>query len=224
MSFPLLRSLTLAAAVLAPALAHADSYLVQMTSSVAETDHSSGIAGVMPVGSPVVMSFTVDSNNYLNSPLYPTRGYVIDPASFNLNANGVDIAVTMPAPTYFVLRNNDPKVDGVFLGDTVDEFMDFTATVPGLSDTFYFNYHQTWLGGNQFSSLDIADAVGTLGAKNLSVYQMDLELQGGYVATTFDVPILTIRAIAAVPEPSSYALMALGLAALAGVARRRRKV
>ena len=222
MSFPIVRSLALAIAVMAPALSHADSYLIQMTSSVDSTDRSTGISGVMPVGSPVVMSFTVDSNNFLNSGAYHTRGYVIDPTSFVLSANGVNLDVALSSPTYFVLRNNDPKVDGVFLSSGTDFDTSFATAVPGMSQAFYFNYHQTWTGGNQFSSLNIGDAVGTLGPQNISVYQMDLELANGYVAATFDIPTITIRAISAVPEPASYGLMAVGLLALAGVARRRR--
>jgi len=61
--------------------------------------------------------------------------------------------------------------------------------------------------------------VGSYGLKHISVYQMDLELPGGFVAMNFYVPVLTINAV---PKPTSYALMGLGLLGTAGVARRRR--
>ena len=215
-SLSVIRSITLAAAVLAPALAHADSYLVQMTSSVVETDRSTGISGVMPLGSPVVMSFTVDSNNYLDSAISPARGYVIDPSSFMMTVNGTNVSVALPSPTYFGLRNNAPKVDGMFMGTGTTGGTALNATVDGLSQTFRFTYNESWSAGLELSSLNIADAVGTHGSAGLGSYQMDLTLNGS--GASFNVPTVTISAV---PEPATYGMMALGLVALVGVTRRR---
>jgi len=96
----------------------------------------------MPVGSPDTLSFTVSSDNYSDNAARPTRGYVIDPSSFSLVASGVNLAVALNSPTYFVLRNNAPGVDGVFLSGDTNYDSDFTATVPGAAPTFYFNYHE----------------------------------------------------------------------------------
>ena len=224
-----LHPLALAAAIaFLPALAQADVYTVQVTGTV---DLSSGtatnMASLVPLGSTVTMSFTVDSNNTLASTVAPTttRGYLVDPGSFKIIANGLNVGVSLSSPMYFSLRNNDPRVDGVFLSTDANYDRAFTTTVPGFlaggqPANLSFNYHQTWTGGNQFSSLNIADAVGSYGTQNISVYQMDFELPGGFIALEVNVPTLTIAA--AVPEPGEWALLAAGLGPVGFAARRRR--
>ena len=217
-----------AAATLACGAAQADNdYRVTVNTTVYSTDTQTGIRDLMPDGAPAQLSFMVDSSNYLNHGTYPTRGYVIDMSTLSFTVNG--LALTLDAPTdssgnvipmYFAMRNNDPKVDGVYLGSTVGGDGSFSVHVPGSSLDFLFNYHQTWSGGNQFSSLNIGENTGTWGAANLSVYQFNLELAGGYDAAEFDVPTITISAV---PEPTTVALMALGGLGILGAVRRRRQ-
>jgi hypothetical protein len=134
-----------------------------------------------------------------------------------MTANGTSVHLNLPSPSYFGLRNNAPKVDGFFMGTGTTGGTSLDATVDGLSQTFRFNYAQSWSAGLELSSLNIADAVGTHGAAGIGSYQMDLTLNGS--GATFNVPTVTISAV---PEPATYGMMALGLVALVGVSRRRR--
>jgi hypothetical protein len=126
----------------------------------------SGDFAVVVAGDPVVFSFTVDSNNYVDSGTYPTRGYIADASSFSLTIGTVMTGLEAPFPAgdtpYFVLRNNDPAVDGFFLSATNVDFPDaWPLNIPGQIAPFFALNYQVGYSGDTLSSLDILAAVGT---------------------------------------------------------------
>jgi hypothetical protein len=111
-------------------------------------------------------------------------------------------------------------VEGVGAQIQRDEFGAFTATLrvfngATLLNTFTLNGNGTFDGDN---------SAIFLGAQGASITAIEYETTLGDQQTN-DLAInrLSIRAgTTVVPEPSTYALMATGLVALVGVARRRR--
>ncbi len=70
-----------------PIAAHAVDVRVTVTGVVHFNVIAGGMAGTPP-GAPVSMALTVDSNAFLDSAGFPTRGYRIDPASFSMTVGG----------------------------------------------------------------------------------------------------------------------------------------
>lgn len=70
-----------------PIAAHAVDVRVTVTGAVDFNVIAGGMAGTPP-GAPVSMALTVDSNAFLDSAGFPTRGYRIDPASFAMTVGG----------------------------------------------------------------------------------------------------------------------------------------
>jgi len=208
------------AAALCAAAANADIVQVDIVGSVDFGGVPNGPwAGAAP-GSAVVQSFQLDSNNFVDSGNFPVRGYEVIASSFSLTINGHTAGMADPYPggltPYFVVRNDDPAVDGFFMTHNIDGFEEgiFTNEPANLDPTFgtIFNvaYEQTRL-----DSLDILGAVGTYDFTGLSVFNWGL-------ADSFVQPmgfIFDQWTISVVPAPASVLAMApLGL--LAG--RRRR--
>src|SRR5688500_12790040 len=178
-----------------------------------------GMANV-PDGAPVTMSFNVDSNNFVNSPNFPTRGYAIDLSSFSMSVGGVPVPIVIPQPNgtaYFVLRNNDPAVDGFFISLGPDLPFPLAVTIPGLTPQHELDFSVAYTNGNQIPSLNILDAVGTYGTADLAVYNWGIGRFGNHGAEYGYQQI----SISVVPEPSAIGLGAGG-AALATLRRRRR--
>lgn len=175
-----------------------------------------GMSVVQP-GNPVVMSFNVDSNNFVNSGSFPTRGYPIDLSSFSMTVAAVSVPIVNPQPggqtAYFVLRNNDPAVDGFLLSTSVDFPFPVAVNIPGLAPVHDLDFLRTFNDGTPLTSLDILDAVGTYGLENLSVFNWTIG-RFGNPGASFNYQSITIT-----PEPATIALL-LGATALA--ARRRR--
>lgn len=177
------------------------------------------MAGV-PSGSPVSMSFNVDSNVFIDSPNFPTRGYPLDLSSFVMLVDGRPVEIIDPQPAgeaFFVLRDNDPAVDGVFLSTNIDFPFPVAVTIPGLAPEHELDFLRTFNDGDVFPSLDILDALGTYGLENLSSFDWSIGRFGADGAF-YNYETMTISAV---PEPAGLAWLALVALPLAARWRKR---
>ncbi|MCV2368108.1 PEP-CTERM sorting domain-containing protein [Roseateles oligotrophus] len=218
-------SKSLAICLLALALgapAHAVGVRVEVVGSVEYSVIQGGLSGVK-AGDRAVMSFNLDSDNYLNSENFPTRGYRIDLGSFDLSIGGVHMQLDMPqagsGDALFVLRDNDPEVDGFFLSLGPDDRVPLSLHVPGLEPEHELEFGRTFSVNTALHSLNILDAVGVYGFENMSSYQWTMGRFGNY---GLEVGYEGIS-ISAVPEPTTQALFGLGALALLGIARWSRQ-
>lgn len=211
--------IALSAAALVAATANAAIVQIDINGSVDFGGVNIGQWASASSGDSVTMSFQVDSNNFEDSLNFPTRGYALIENSFALTIDGNTGGLAMPDPfgtAQFIIRNDDPAVDGFFLGTSVDGFPNGVATdeAAQIADTFRALFSATY-EGTRLDSLDIMDAVGTYDFGGLSVFNWGLD-DGPFQPMGF---IFDNWTISVVPAPASlFAIAPLGL--MAG--RRRR--
>lgn len=213
-------ALALVSGLCAGTAARADTIHVRIGGEVDYNVIGGQLSGI-PSGAPVSMEFDVDADAYKNSRSYPTRGYVVDIASFDLDIDGVHIPLDAPrrGDVYFVLRNDDPKVDGFFLSTgQVNADSPLTVHVPGLAPAHQLDFLRTFDTDTIFPSLDIHDAIGHYGFEHMSSYLWSL----GQGAPGAEFVVETID-ITAVPEPASVLMLGVGALGLVPVLRRRRR-
>ena len=208
-------------------IVHADIFEIVITGEVEfnQINPANSILGDVNSGDIVEIFFEVDSDNFVDSMTFPTRGYEIIQDSFSMTMGAVTVGLQNPFPgteaPFFVLRNDDPAVDGFLLASSPD--VAFPNGVPldeaGAFGNFRAVYGTTY-GGDTLSSLNIADAVGFYDFTGLSVFSMVIS-DGPFEPMGMIFTNMTISPSGAVPEPSSavLALLTLGLATL----RRHRK-
>ncbi len=174
-------------------------------------------AGI-PSGAPVHMGFQVDSSNFVNSPNFPTRGYEVILTSFTMTVGGQPVTIDNPqpfGPAYFVLRDNDPAVDGFFLSRNIDVPQPVGVHIPGLTQAHDLDFLATYTSNTVLSSLDIVDAVGSYNLSGISSYLWTIG-RFGNAGAEYAYQSLTISIV---PAPASAGL--LGMAGLVGLRRRR---
>lgn len=174
-------------------------------------------AGNVP-GTPAHMSFLLNSDNFVNSGSFPTRGYEIDLTSWTMDVGGDPINILNPqpfGPAYFVLRDNDPAVDGFLVSSNVDFPVPIGVTVPGLVPDHELGFSATYTSSTVLSSLNIVDAVGSYDLTGISSFHWWV----GRFGTSGAEYIYESMTIAVVPAPASAGL--LGVAGLVGLRRRR---
>ncbi|GJM44648.1 MAG: hypothetical protein DHS20C21_14900 [Gemmatimonadota bacterium] len=154
--------------------AHATTVSVQINATVEYNQVSFGNFGNVNPGDNVLVQFNVDSNDFLNSGSFNTRGYVIDQSSFVLVMGSVVSGLQNPFPAgvtpYFVLRESDPVADGFFLSTGPDLPVPLPLNEPGGLDPFFGLRIEVGYNGSELSSLDILDATGTHDFTNLTSF------------------------------------------------------
>ena len=133
--------------------------------------------GGILAGAPVTLTLELDSTQFLDSPNLPgrTRGYVIQPGTMRLTAGTASAARLETTPAYFVLRNNDPRVDGFFLsqGTDIDTSIPLQMVPAGFgvqfSRTFDINTPAP-TPDDSLTSLNILDALGSWQFNDISSY------------------------------------------------------
>jgi len=207
----------------AAGIATADTVKVTVTGSVDYNVIGGDMGGSSgtPSGTPVTMSFNVDSDDFLNSATFPTRGYPVDLNSFSMKVGSVNVPISNPQPDgstpYFVIRNNDPAVDGFFLSPGVDFAYPVTVTIPGLVPDHDLEFTRTFADAAPLSSLNILDAVGTYDASNLSVYYWSIG-RFGNPGAEYAYENMTIEVV---PEPGAAAALAIAFFGLSARLRMR---
>jgi hypothetical protein len=150
----------------------------------------------------VTMTLFLDSDIFLDSANFPVRGYVIDEASYTLQLGSVSIGLQDPFPAetpYFVIRNDDPAVDGFFTGSNVDGFPNgIPLNQVGIFGNFRDNFSVTY-GNDPLPSLDILDALGTYDFTGLTVFGWTID-DGPFNAMLIVFDEMTIE-LAVPPTP-----------------------
>jgi opacity protein-like surface antigen len=196
--------LSLAAAALCASSAPAVIVHVEITGAVEWNLFPSGPLAPARPGDPARITFDVDSNDFLDSPTWPTRGYRIIVPSFLMTAGSAQIRLTNPPPAgrvpFFCLRDNDPRVDGFLVSTVVDYpigvLMDVGYPNMGLEFLRTFTIDTVWDG------LDILGALGDYAFENMSSYNWTIGQGEGYV---FGAEYRTIRLwIDAPPCPADF--------------------
>ena len=213
-----MKCMMVAVAVFLAATTHAGVVVeVVITGQVEFNQISAPPLGLMNTNDAIEISFLLDSDDFVNGTSFPTRGYVIDQASFSFTAGAASLGLQNPyaGTPYFILRDNDPAADGFLFGTDPD--VGFPNGIgldqAGIFEDFRANYSVTY-EGDTLSSLDILDAVGTYDFTGLTVFGFGI-LDGPFDAAGFIFEQMTITAI---PAPAALAVLApFGL-----VARRRR--
>lgn len=171
----------------------------------------------IPAGSPTTVTFLLDSTQYMNDANFPTRGYFLDQASFVADFNGIQVGLQNPyqdGTPMFVLRDNDPAVDGFFLSNNTTFDWPVAMNVDGIFGPFGCHFAVGYTG-DTLSSLNITDAIGHYDYTGLTNFYYATDDGGNdAMGLIFDSMDITL-----VPAPSAAGL--LGIAGLTTLRRRR---
>jgi hypothetical protein len=209
---------TLSAALLvtlaaAPAVLAGDIVQITVHGEVDFNQINPAPLGSAQPGDPATLGFRVDSAVFVNSMSFPTRGYAIDKTSFTLDLDGTVVGLQNPFPAgvtpYFVIRNNDPGVDGLMLSTSVDGPVGVPLAQNGVFGAFKHTFYVTY-GSALLPSLDIQDALGSYDFTGLSVFNWVVE-DGGFEPLGLLFASLTIEVV-----PQTWTDKGSALAGVAG--------
>lgn len=193
---------TLLALSLGTGLAHADIYRVTVRGVVEFNGFTTGALAGIPAGSPAVTQFDVDSAVFLDSTALPgrVRAYDIIPSTFSFTMGNTRVALRSGFAARFGIRNNDPRADGFFLTQGLENPTLLPLDI-GTAQTHGVTFSRTFGSippvGNDptLQSLNIAGAVGFWQMENLSVFDYSVQRNEVVVPVVLDYQSLRITRV-----------------------------
>ena len=203
----------LAIALLATAPAQATTVFVAATGTVLSNAITDSPLGDVTVGEGVVLSFLVDSNDFVDGS-DNTRGYTI--STFSL-AFGGGVQVAGSGDTaYFTLADGIPVSDGFWVSSSPD-----SPGGAGLEQSPYQVNLDLGYDGATLSSLDILDAAGAYNFDGLTRFGFNVHSGSpDNPSMEFDFRQMRIQPIEPIPVPAALWLLAPALLGLIGFRRR----
>ena len=204
----------LAIAMLATAPAHATTVFVAAIGEVTENQIVDSPLGDVAAGEGVVMSLTVDSNDFVDGASGDSRGYVI--SSFSLAfSGGVTVGLLVGGDTaYFTLADGMPVSDGFWVSTSPDSSGRGAAGTGTVQLNLDLGYE-----GDTLSSLDILDAGGVYDLDGLTRFAFTVwQLSPDFPAMNIAYSLLKIEPV---PIPAALWLLGSSLLGLIGFRRRR---
>ncbi|MCH9648762.1 MAG: hypothetical protein K0U98_11025 [Deltaproteobacteria bacterium] len=129
-------------------------------------------------GDAAQLTFLVDSESFVDSGSFPTRGYDIDLSSFALSLGTETLGLQDPFPVgqvpFLVLRDNDPVVDGFFISTNIDVPMVVPIDQAGALGQFANSFSVTY-EGSTLVSLNLLDALGSYDFTGLTVFNWTVD-------------------------------------------------
>ena len=196
---------TLAATLILIATAQANPVMVSATGSVVFNGVTTPPLSGVTSGQRAIVSFMVDSNNFVEGVPGDTRGYPIDQASFWLSfSGGVAVGLLDPFPAgetpYFSLVEGFPVSDGFFISTSPVS----PGGVPLAQSPLEFNLDLGYDGAT-LGSLDILAARGTYDFGGLTRFSFNLwQVFPDNVRMEIDFENLTIADAPVSVEPTSW--------------------
>ncbi|MEI7658584.1 MAG: GC-type dockerin domain-anchored protein [Phycisphaerae bacterium] len=179
----LLVAIPFAALSMAALDAHADRVRVTITGTVESASFSRGPFVSARAGQRATAVFEVDSNAFRDSAQYPVRGYTIDPASLTLTVGTGSTGMRSPLPAgstpLFVLRDNDPAVDGFYITSGILEYPGSIPLNSGSTTSMSMTFSRGFDVGTILRSRNILDAApGRWGFEHIASYDWSVGMQG----------------------------------------------
>jgi len=189
-------SLSLAALLfVAPAAQAGDSVRVTVHGDVVFNQINPEPLSAVQGGETATMTFLLDTDFFENHPTLPTRGYAINQESFVLQFDSAGIGLQVPFPggqaPYFVIRDNDPAVDGFLVTNNLANPFGVPLNSTGSFGQFIDNFYVTY-GGSTLPSLDLLDALGSYDFTGLTVFNWNID-DGPFQAMVIDFASMTIE-------------------------------
>jgi len=198
----------LALCALVPGVAAGSAVKVTIHGTVAFNSITKAPFNLVSAGQAATLSFLLDSDSWVNSPSFPTRGYVIDQASFALAFPATSVALQSPFPAgktpYFVIRDNDPAVDGFIVSTDLEDPVGVPLAPSGSFGHFLKNFYVTYTGST-LSSLDLLDAVGAYDYTGLTVFNWSVD-DGPFNPLGIDFVSMTVEVLTQTWEDKGSAL------------------
>ena len=134
----------------------------------------------LPTVTPCRLEIILDSNNYLDNPAYPVRGYIFGPNDLTMTIGSVTVNARASETTnYFCIRNNDPAVDGVFISKGTGYDVEIPLAI--VPNNYGVGFLRTFLGTTTFPSTDILQCTGNWAYENISSYNFGIQRGEGSV-------------------------------------------